>query len=202
MASWRASWKRRWDARSWCRSWWAARGWLAQPEDFFFLVVPEIEAVLQAGHPPAAGLDLQAIVAKRREAYAYWLTQPMPDMLGPDGLPLETAIPVDGNTLTGIAVSQGQVQGVARVILSPQEATRLQPGEILVTRATDPGWTPVFSVIGGLVLEIGGQLSHGAIVAREYGLPAVVNVVGATQRIRDGQGITVDGGNGRVDLGP
>jgi hypothetical protein len=72
-------------------------------------------------------------------------------------------------------------------VLTPAEAARLQPGDILVTRATDPGWTPVFSIIGGAVLEIGGALSHGAIVAREYGLPAVVNAPQATQRIKDGQ---------------
>ena len=70
-----------------------------------------------------------------------------------------------------------------------------------MTRATDPGWTPVFSIISGIVLEIGGALSHGAIVAREYGLPAVTNIPQATQLIHDGQTITVDGGTGRVLLG-
>jgi phosphoenolpyruvate synthase/pyruvate phosphate dikinase len=107
---------------------------------------------------------------------------------------------VDGRVLVGLAASRGVVTGVARVVLSPQAANALQPGEILVTRATDPGWTPVFSVIGGLVLEIGGALSHGAIVAREYGLPAVTNIPQATQLIRDGQVITVDGATGRVTL--
>ena len=77
-------------------------------------------------------------------------------------------------------------------------AGRVEPGQILVTRATDPGWTPLFSIVGGLVLEVGGQLSHGAIVAREYGLPAVVNVPGATTRIQDGQTIGVDGSAGLV----
>jgi pyruvate,water dikinase len=86
------------------------------------------------------------------------------------------------------------------VVLSPQEAARIQPGEILVTRATDPGWTPVFSVIGAAVIEIGSTLSHAAIVAREYGLPAVVNIPQATQLIRDGQTIRVDGDHGRITL--
>jgi pyruvate,water dikinase len=85
-------------------------------------------------------------------------------------------------------------------VFSPAEAAALEPGDILVTRATDPGWTPVFSLIGGAVLEIGGALSHGAIVAREFGLPAVVNVPQATQRIRNGQMIQVDGGRGEVLL--
>ncbi|HET9921846.1 MAG TPA: PEP-utilizing enzyme, partial [Ktedonobacteraceae bacterium] len=79
-------------------------------------------------------------------------------------------------------------------------AMRLTSGDILVTQATDPGWTPVFPLISGVVLEIGGQLSHGAIVAREYALPAVVNVQGAMQHIKDGQMIVVDGTNGRVYL--
>ena len=75
---------------------------------------------------------------------------------------------------------------------------RLSSGDILVTQATDPGWTPVFPLVSGIVLEIGGQLSHGAIVAREYGIPAVVNVQGAMQTIQNGQMITVDGTNGRI----
>ena len=80
-------------------------------------------------------------------------------------------------------------------------AAQIEPGQILVTRSTDPGWTPVFSIVDGLVLEIGGQLSHGAIVAREYGLPAVINVSGATTRIEDGQEIVVDGSKGVVYIG-
>lgn len=79
-------------------------------------------------------------------------------------------------------------------------ALRLKKGDILVTAATDPGWTTVFPLVIGLVLEIGGQLSHGAIIAREYGIPAVINVPGAMHRICDGQIITVDGTNGRIEL--
>lgn len=180
---------------------WATRGWLEE-EQFFFLVVPEIEAVLAAGAPEAASLDLRAIAVDRRAAYDYWFTYPAPEMLDRQGRPLaaggETAD--DASVLSGVPASRGAVEGTARVILQPSEAAEIEPGSILVTRATDPGWTPVFSVIGGLVLEIGGQLSHGAIVAREYGLPAVVNVPGATQRIADGQRIRVDGAAGRVYL--
>ena len=84
--------------------------------------------------------------------------------------------------------------------MRPEEAIRLQRGDILVTRATDPGWTPVFPLVSGLVLEVGGQLSHGAIVAREYGIPAVLNVSGAMNSIREGQIVTVDGTSGRVYL--
>jgi pyruvate,water dikinase len=103
--------------------------------------------------------------------------------------------------MAGIPAAGGTARGVARVISTIAEAGRLRPGEILVTRATDPAWTPIFPLVGGLVLEVGGQLSHGAIVAREYGIPAVVNVAGATDRIADGQMIVVDGTAGRVSFG-
>ena len=87
----------------------------------------------------------------------------------------------------------------ARVILDPTGA-HLAPGEILVAPSTDPGWTPLFLTAGGLVMEMGGAISHGAVVAREYGIPAVVGVAGATERITTGQRITVDGAAGKITL--
>jgi pyruvate,water dikinase len=181
---------------------WAARGWLPRADDFFFLVRPELEQVLAAGDPVAAGLDLGRIAAQRRMAYEHWLRVSAPEVLDAGGRPvvMTPAPPADARTLTGVPASSGQATGVARMLSHPREASRLQRGEILVTRATDPGWTPIFAVIGGLVLEVGGLLSHGAIVAREFGLPAVVNVAEATRRIRDGQTVTVDGSGGRVVL--
>lgn len=179
---------------------WAERGWLEDADDFFFLVLPEVEALLEAGDPQEVGLDLPAIVDRRRRAYDYWFSQPLPEVLDAAGQPLVSEEATRGSALSGVPASAGRVQGVARIVQAPGDAGRLQPGEILVTRATDPGWTPVFSLIGGLVLEMGGQLSHGAIVAREYGLPAVVNVSGAMQQIADGQVITVDGSMGTVSL--
>ncbi len=126
----------------------------------------------------------------------------MPDVLDATGaivaFTAPSAIDADGQVLTGLAASRGVVTGIARIVTTPQEAASLKKGEILVTRSTDPGWTPVFSIIGGAVLEIGGMLSHGAIVAREYGLPAVVNIPQAMQLIQDGQRVTVDGTRGRV----
>jgi pyruvate,water dikinase len=86
------------------------------------------------------------------------------------------------------------------VLRSPQEGARLQAGDILVAPSTDPGWTPLFLLAAGLVMETGGYLSHGAIVAREYGIPAVINVSRATQRIADGTTVTLDGGAGTVQL--
>jgi rifampicin phosphotransferase len=103
----------------------------------------------------------------------------------------------DEETLEGFGASAGVVTGTARVILEPHGAV-LQPGEILVAPSTDPGWTPLFLTAGGLVMEMGGPMSHGAIVAREYGIPAVVGVAGAIDRIKTGQTITVDGSAGTV----
>ena len=185
---------------------WAARGWIEGADDFFFLVLEEVEAVLGVEATPRlpAGLDLAHIAAERRKAYRFWFGQPMPDVLDAEGKPVEFAATseqsADGWVLVGLAASRGQATGIARVVMTPQEAASIRPGEILVTRATDPGWTPIFSVIGGAVIEIGSTLSHAAIVAREYGLPAVVNIPQATQLIRDGQQIRVDGDSGRVTI--
>jgi pyruvate,water dikinase len=93
------------------------------------------------------------------------------------------------------------VSAKARVILEPSGAS-LEPGEILVAPSTDPGWTPLFLTAGGLVMEMGGAMSHGAVVAREYGIPAVVGVPDATRRISTGERITVDGSAGRVATRP
>jgi pyruvate,water dikinase len=101
--------------------------------------------------------------------------------------------------LVGLAVSAGTVEGRARVILDIAHAD-VEPGDILVTAFTDPSWTPLFVAVRGLVTEIGGLMTHGAVIAREYGLPAVVSVEQATTRIRDGQRIRVDGTNGLVEI--
>jgi phosphoenolpyruvate synthase/pyruvate phosphate dikinase len=102
--------------------------------------------------------------------------------------------------LVGTAASAGTVTGRARVVLEPTGA-HLQPGEVLVAPSTDPGWTPLFLTAGGLVMEMGGANSHGAVVAREYGIPAVVGVPGATSRVETGQEVTVDGTRGVVTTG-
>jgi pyruvate,water dikinase len=106
----------------------------------------------------------------------------------------------DAHALVGLGVSPGKVTGVARVIHSLDEMQRIQEGEILVTRTTTPAWTPLFARISGLVTDLGGPLAHGSIVAREYGIPAVMGTGSATQRIRDGESITVNGTTGWVTL--
>lgn len=178
---------------------WAARGWLAQPEDVFFLDASEITRIVQTGDVAASGLNLRALVGGRRAAYEHWFGVSAPDVLGADGLPVTTLVEDStGSRLVGLPVSGGRATGPARIAHSPLEAAKLQAGEILVARSTDPSWTPAFALASGLVLEIGGELSHGAIVAREFGLPAVVNVRDALNRIHAGQSITVDGTAGLV----
>ena len=102
-------------------------------------------------------------------------------------------------TLQGTPASPGIVMATARVILNPHGA-RLEHSEILVAPSTDPGWTPLFLMAGGLVMETGGVMAHGAIVAREYGIPGVVGTRDATQRIPDGTRVLVDGDTGRVTV--
>ena len=101
--------------------------------------------------------------------------------------------------LVGLAVSAGTIEGRARVIFDPAKAN-LEPGDILVTPFTDPSWTPLFVAIAGLVTEVGGLMTHGAVIAREYGIPAVVGVEHATRLIKDGQRIRVYGTHGYVEI--
>ena len=180
---------------------WAERGWLGHDDEIFFLTLEEIGRIVDTGSPEAAGLNLGQIVADRRATHARWSGVAAPEVVGPDGRPvIPTPARKAQRHLAGVAASAGRARGPARVVTNLQEALSLPTGSILVTQATDPGWTPVFAVLAGLVLEIGGTLSHGAIVAREYGVPAVVGVPRATERIRDGQLITVNGSAGRVEL--
>ena len=118
----------------------------------------------------------------------------------PPSAPDHIPPPPEPLTLRGLGVSAGRAQGTARVIRQPEEFGRLQPGDILVCPATDPAWSPLFPLVRGLVVEIGGQLSHGSIVAREYSIPAVVNVPRATSRIPDGAAIQLDAVAGTVRL--
>ena len=172
----------------------AAAGRIATPDDVFFLDLREARVAVD-------GQDMHDVVAGRRAEYAQELRRRhLPRVLLSDGsepeAPTSSTVDTTG-AMTGSPASAGTVTGPARVILDPVGA-HLEPGEILVAPSTDPGWTPLFLTAGGLVMEMGGANSHGAVVAREYGIPAVVGVPGATTRIVTGQQITVDGTNGRV----
>jgi len=110
--------------------------------------------------------------------------------------------PLATGQFRGIAGSPGTVTGTARLVRGPEDFGKLKSGEILIAPLTNPVWTPLFAIAGGMVTEIGGILSHGAIVAREYGLPAVMGVAGATTAIVEGRRVTVDGNRGIVTLEP
>lgn len=172
-------------------------GALATPEVVFFLEHHEIIAALQGELSPevARRLVTQRQLGRQREA----ARQPPELIIGERPVYGET-LAAQGPQLSGLPSNPGRVTGIARVLRSPHEGARLQPGEILVAPSTDPGWTPLFLLAAGLIMETGGYLSHGAIVAREYGIPAVLNVPMATQRIPDGSTITLDGGQGVVQL--
>ena len=107
-------------------------------------------------------------------------------------------LPDDGRGLRGIAASSGVVTGRARVCRRLEEINKVEKGDILITVATDPGWTTVFSIIGGVVVETGGVVAHAVMISREYGIPCVANLTQACDLIPDGQMITVDGNSGRV----
>jgi pyruvate,water dikinase len=161
-------------------------------------------------------------VAERRAALAEWAKHETPPALGPVpdviddpaivmlwGITrenLDAWLAADGgaggNEIRGFAASSGVVEGPARIVKSVDEISRLQHGDILVCQITNPTWAPLFQMIAAAVSDIGGSMSHAAIVAREYGLPAVVGTGNATSRIKDGQRIRVDGGRGIVTILP
>jgi rifampicin phosphotransferase len=174
----------------------ANQGRLASADDIFFLRLTEARRA-------AAGEDFHALVAERRQDFERERTRRhIPRVLLSDGTDAEAALiapAAASGALRGSPASPGVVTGLARVVRSPQ-AAHLEPGEILVAPSTDPGWTPLFLTAGGLVMEMGGMMSHGAVVAREYGIPAVVGVPGATEKIATGQKVTVDGSAGTVAI--
>lgn len=165
-----------------------ARGALASADDVAWLRVEELEAALD-GEPGA----WRASVAARRQAHERARVVVPPAFLDAEA----ERLPV-GPRLQGSGVSRGLARGVVRRLDRPADGARLGPGEVLVTHALDPSWTPLLRQAGAVVTELGGALSHGAVVAREYGVPMVANVEGATRQLRDGDEVTVDGTRGVV----
>ncbi|WP_433833035.1 rifamycin-inactivating phosphotransferase [Actinoplanes sp. CA-015351] len=168
------------------------------PEDAFFLTFDEFHEVVR-GKEPARDL-----VRQRRDQFRTFETLTTPRVLTSDGEAVMGSYQRDDvpeGALVGLPVSAGTVEGRARVVLDMAK-TELEAGDILVTTYTDPSWTPVLVAVAGLVTEVGGLMTHGAVIAREYGLPAVVGVEHATRLIQDGQRIRVHGAGGYVELMP
>jgi pyruvate,water dikinase len=175
-------------------------GLIAEPSDMFFLTMDEVRALARG---EGGSLDLAGSVSRRREEYERNKTVVLPEYSRGRPRPLkpeELAAGGDVEVLVGIAVSPGKVTGRARVITDPRSNARIEPGEILVAPVTDAAWTPLFVTAGAIVVDVGGPLSHGSIVAREYGIPGVLNVGTATRMIKTGQVVTVDGDAGKVYL--
>jgi pyruvate,water dikinase len=166
---------------------------IARADDLFFLHVHEL----------AKPGKWREITSERRAVYERELRRKrLPHLMLSDGTTFYESVAstdLGADTLTGTPVSAGVVEGIVHVVLDPR-AEQLTPGEILVCPATDPAWTPLFLAAGGLVMEVGGLITHGSVVAREYGLPAVVGVREATTRLKTGQRVRVDGTKGIVVL--
>ncbi|HEX3540346.1 MAG TPA: rifamycin-inactivating phosphotransferase [Acidimicrobiales bacterium] len=173
-------------------------GVLRDPEDIYFLTFQELQEVVRTN------VVDDELIRRRKDAFASYQALRPPRVLTSDGEVVSGIYrrdDVPAGALVGLAVSAGTVEGTARVVLDMAEA-ELEPGDVLVTACTDPSWSPAFLTITALVTEVGGLMTHGAVIAREYGLPAVVGVQDATMLIRDGQRVRVHGTDGYVELLP
>ncbi|MBV7273660.1 phosphoenolpyruvate synthase [Clostridiaceae bacterium UIB06] len=174
----------------------ANQGLIKEKEDIYYLKYEELREVIKTNK-----LDY-SIIQKRKEDYEIYEKLTPPRVITSDGEIISSKYDtskIPEGALAGVAVSAGDIEGRARVILRIEDAN-IEEGDILVTTFTDPSWTPVFVSIKGLVTEVGGMMTHGAVVAREYGLPAVASVENATKLIKDGQRIRVNGTEGYVEI--
>lgn len=174
-----------------------AEGRLPDPDALYFLLHEELSELAAA--PPGSAVAQAAV--SRRKTLAYQQTLVFPevcvDLPEPE---TEVAVAHDERVVTGKPVSSGCVEGLVRVVLELSDAEALQPGEILVAPITDVGWTPYFAIIRGLVTDVGSAVSHGAVVAREYGLPAVLNTRNATRVLATGDRVRLDGDRGTIEI--
>lgn len=169
-----------------------AEGRLDHKKDIFFVRFQDIRS----------GGKLQELVKQNSEEYRRELQRtPVPRVMTSTGETIYSAIERESDhAIWGLPASPGAYEGTVRVLKHPEEGYRLKKGEILVTAATNPAWTPLFLKIGGLIMETGGPISHGSVVAREYGIPAVVAVREATTRFEDGQRVRIDGESGMIEI--
>jgi pyruvate,water dikinase len=177
---------------------WTSRGDLNNVDDIYYLHLNELQDLARAPR------SMHEIVAVRRAEFEDSKTRAWPDIVTSTGeifLGTQDETEDVGDYLRGVSGSPGTATGVAKVIRGPEEFKRLEKGDILVAPLTNPVWTPLFAIAAGVVTEVGGILSHSAIVAREFGIPAVMSVPGVTKLVSEGQRITVDGNRGIVQLG-
>jgi pyruvate,water dikinase len=187
-----------------------AAGLFEQADDLFFLHVAELKDLANqlanwkvGDNPPASLVALRLTIKERRALREREMRRAqIPRVLLSDGTAYYEglgAVEAKEGQFFGDPVSPGVVEGAVRVVFNPLDA-KLQPGEILVCPGTDPAWTPLFLTASGLVMETGGMMTHGSVVAREYGIPAVVGVHQATSRLHTGDRIRVDGRSGLIEV--
>lgn len=185
-------------------------GVIHDKEDIYYLTFEELHEAVRTKKPDdpgcmveqQAGLAIRQIISQRKDEYKLYEKLTPPRVITSDGeiiLGKYKRENLPAGAIVGLPVSSGVVEGRARVILNMEDAD-LEEGDILVTTFTDPSWTPLFVSIKGLVTEVGGLMTHGAVIAREYGLPAVVGVENATKRIKDGERIRVHGAEGYIEI--
>ena len=174
------------------------KGLLDDKQDIFYLTVGEIKDIENGRFPDI--VNIKAFIRKRKDDWQNQVDSDPPFIIRSDGRQWRDTNQKsqEGNVLRGVGASSGRATGRARIIRDPSQAHLFNKGEILVASYTEPGWAPLFLMAKALVMEVGGALCHGAIVAREYGIPAVVGVNRATKEIKDGDEITVDGSSGEV----
>jgi phosphohistidine swiveling domain-containing protein len=179
-------------------------GRVTEPDDVFFLYQSQVQRLLDGSLA-----DCESLVASQRAEYERWRDSPPRPWVGAEPAQLSGSSlrsgplvreSADTGVIAGMAASGGDVTGTARVLLDIAEASRVQPGDILVCRMTAAPWTPLFASVAAVVTDTGGVLCHSAIVAREYGIPSVVGTVDATRVIQDGDRIRVDGDRGIVTI--
>ena len=202
---------------------WITAGIMDDPDDVYYLLLDELSTLTRRRDDPIVAARMRSRIRRRRRQFSEWKQSTAPPLRDHHGEPISAEPETEASdepssgapdmsetaaatpqplplTLRGIAASTGAVEGRAHVAASAEIGRELTAGQILVARFTDPGWTPIFPLAAAVVTEIGGVLSHGAIVAREFGIPAVVNVQKATQQIHSGDLLQVDGSNGRVTI--
>ncbi|OPX83145.1 MAG: Chondramide synthase cmdD [Pelotomaculum sp. PtaB.Bin013] len=172
------------------------KGVIREKEDIYYLTFEELREAVKTNR-----VDYN-VIDKRKAEYKVYEKLTPPRLMTSEGeviLGEYDTGNIPKGALAGVPVSTGVIEGRARVVLNLEDA-KIEEGDILVTKFTDPGWTPLFVSVKGLITEVGGMITHGAVIAREYGLPAVVGVENATKLIKDGQRIRVNGTEGYVEI--
>ncbi len=193
-----------------CRHWdlqlgqqWAQREWLPQAEDIFWLTIDEIERTLLTENN--IGITLSSIIQARKETYQGYAELNVPFSLWESQIPavqfgLNSIDEANADVIVGLPISPGQTQGTVLVLNNPSDFRKIADNIILVAPSTNPAWLPLLDLVSGLIVEMGGLLSHGSVIAREYGLPAVANIPQATKRFHTGDTVLVDGSTGVVQI--